>query len=433
MIEKQAHNSHHSNLTLLIALLACFSLIIPSYASADSWIRITSVNQNQQFGIGYVPSSFSGTFSSPDPQLIPNYNPPTMSAAPVITIILDSATYGTASISGNNWSVSGTTIPNGWHTVTAFIHDSTGDHNTSVTFQVLTSKFQASHLSKIIALEYSNTCLTLIKNHISSDCPPASEIIPYDNSIQSMAGHFVLQKDGTYIREKPQVKGFETLLDKNNYTTICFMCDVNLEAVDYIPVIFLEPHGFSYASSDFNLTATTISIANNGTIQDISQGKTLTINKDYSIQGCTTANLVYSPELLTSIIKYIESGCTTSLINNTSKEVVPSHPIDYANPMSSLKQLAYQKEILHGNVGFSSNHTAGGFGHTDCITHSCNYSDPYTNQGYANIKPGNDYHTHMTFSYSSQTSNLVQNTKQNIIDDYVKKITASQHNTGFGW
>src|SRR5690349_21040270 len=56
----------------------------------------------------------------------------------------------------------------------------------------------------IVYVSYSQTCETMIKNHIQG-CPPLESLVPYDNSNQYISGHFIKQENET-IRGKAQVK-----------------------------------------------------------------------------------------------------------------------------------------------------------------------------------------------------------------------------------
>lgn len=413
--------------SLLVLSVSQIQYFPQSFAVSQSEIEISSVKSNQQFNDTTAPSGFSGTYFSPDPQTIFVSGVSTLTSAPVITIVIDSRTYGTASLtSATTWSVSGGVIPAGWHTVTAFIDDTNGDKNISIDFLVTSIGHQQPLKYKnIIAIEYSDTCQTLINNNITSDCPPVSELMNWDNSNQKVSGHFRLQSNGLFIREKPQVTNFYSFYDTENYTTVCVLCAVDLVNPDVLPVIWIEPHGYSYAATDISSPdqivqdpGQDISIAN--TTVNTLNAKTLTVYHDRYIQGCQTANISYSSFLMSDTINYIKSGCTTTSFNGTTTTVIPYH--EFQLNTIATNQANYVKYL---NLGHSTN----------CINTQCDTGpNIYTKSSFANLAPGIDFRTHttVTFSYSNATS-LPMNLSHDTQESYIQKIVSSQHNSGFGW
>lgn len=363
---------------LTISIILAHTPILPVQADPGSYIDITGMTNNQVYN--YSPTIFNGTYSSPDPQTTIYEGVSTTSNPPTVTIVIDNRGIGTANIVNGQWSITTDAIPDGWHTLSAFIDDSNGDHNTSLQFEILTSHFQPTKYSNFIAVEYSNTCATLVKNNITSDCPSVSELMKWDNSNQAVSGHFVLQKDGTYIRDKPEVPNFYSYYGNNNYTTICILCNADLANQDTTPVIFIEPHGFTYTQNAVNSANTIIQNGFNSTVEQNEQVKGTTTYHDRYIAGCLVANMAYidfsssngtRESLMNDTIHDFESGCTKTDFNSTG--TIPIGTIDVDAARQNSMQYHYQDWLAASKTINTGN----------CITQVCTLpKNPTHNSGF---------------------------------------------------
>lgn len=218
-----------------------------------------------------------------------------------------------------------------------------------------------SHLP-VLLVSLSGTCETLVKQG-SADCPTIKDLMTYDTSNQYISGKFV-QNGNQFIREPPTVKNNWLIYSGSSKEIICVECSFDILSSQQSQQIIINPHGFTY----INKTA----IAKNSWVSW----------SDRYMQGCDTATIGYSKQLLDDTISYMLSGCTKTSFNGTVSHVIPDKPWEYDNPYSTLHQLSYLSSILHGHNLSNTNHTSGGTGPVDCIRHECNFKDPYSKAGW---------------------------------------------------
>ena len=227
----------------------------------------------------------------------------------------------------------------------------------------------------IIMIIPSEECTNAIKNHVKTNCPPLGNIIKYDTSNQKISGKFVLNKDGSWTRDKPEVKNHWQYYTYTNKTIVCVYCTGNYLTTDLYKTIIIESgNPFEYVIHKFVSTTYTISQYNftskNYTniiypTNELDSGLTSMLNRN--IQGCDTATISYSDYLLNDTISYMESGCKTSHYNQTNTQKVPNTPWVYDNPYSSLHYLSSLNIITQGHGLSGGNHTSGGHGPGNCI------------------------------------------------------------------
>lgn len=344
-------------LTLATILIAVFSIAIASYeipqalALSDN-IAFTSPTINQVILDSSV--TFAGTF--------------TESSTAVIQIEVDAypnVWINVSPDSANTWAVS-LSLPDGQHTAEIWMQDASGNYTDQVTFDVVTTAQAQTKYNMILPL-LSQTCQTLLKHHIKSECPTLNQLAPFDtsNGIKTGSGSWIKDSNGTITgRSKPQLTNYWNFFTNSKNKVVCVECDFDFNRLDTVQVIFIEPHDFQYVSPTPILNATTSYQYWNGTAYltryetDISQTSSWTVNfHRFVTPDCMTANEPYSPSLLADTIYYLNSGCTkTNIVTNaTIAQIQPV--VDIAHSRQYIDSQWEEKQLVN-NKG-------------NCITHKC--------------------------------------------------------------
>ena len=186
----------------------------------------------------------------------------------------------------------------------------------------------------------------------------------YDNSNRRVSGDFI-NNDGIYTREAPQIKNNWLAYQYSNHAVICVECYFDFTATAKSQQIIINPNSFSYVN------------------KTESESKNVIYNYyGRYMQGCDTATIGNIPGLLDDTISFMLNGCTKTNFNNTQINILPTHKINYYSPYSTTNHDSYLKTILSGHTYDFGNKTAGGRGPTNCITHKCDFVDPYKKLGY---------------------------------------------------
>src|SRR5690242_18613372 len=190
---------------------------------------------------------------------------------------------------------------------------------------------------KILAVEYSQSCETVLTHGFNSTCPTLDKIWKYDTSNKNISGKLVW--DGKeFLRSSPQVKNHYVWYDK---MAVCVGCNVPLNNPDLFPVIFIEPSGFEYISKD----------------QEIKNShKITTYSNPYISPDCLTATVGYTDFLLNDTIHYMLNNCIGQHFLNNQTKNIKDTSFDFSNPYSSLIMKAFLKTILHGHGSDITNH-----------------------------------------------------------------------------
>ena len=277
---------------------------------------------------------FSGTYrDDPNPQVaLPN------GLSVTLTLLIDGSSVS-PSANGGLWSYSGT-IPDGPHHAIILVSDNTGQSsNETISFYVLTSHFKPTKYNMIL-IQYSQTCETLLSHNITSQCPTLDKLAPFDTTNQTYAGKIVQMPNGHWERTKPQIQQFWTFWQGLNKNIVCVECDFDFAHISAVPVIFIEPSGFTYPIQDYPATQSYNQTYWNGTqylnrvVTEAVQGTTGVIGWNrYVDPSCLSANEVFSPSLLSDTIYYIDANCSANAtkIFNTATLIEKPPPIDYAH------------------------------------------------------------------------------------------------------
>ena len=295
-----------------------------------------------------------------------------------------------------NTEVGGPTVP--VFTSTQSQYCSSGTCQTGITYTNGTASSndtanqEHARYPNIIMLIPSENCLTAIKNHVKTGCPPLENLTKYDTSNQNISGKFV-KVNGILERTNPEIKNHWMFYAYSSKTIICVYCTGNFLIDNLYKTITITPADFAYIPQTFQSVQQTSYIHNgsgwlipiNSSVNEINSGLNVQLNRNVD-PNCSNAVIKYSDYLLSDTIKYMESDCKTTNYNVTNTMKVPNTPWVYDNPYSTLHLLQYEKSIMGDNVGLGGNYThPGGFGPPNCQskhTSECNFIDPYKKVGY---------------------------------------------------
>jgi len=188
----------------------------------------------------------------------------------------------------------------------------------------------------LIGIELSNTCISLVRQNHTDDCPSYKNLLQFDTSNQTISGRFIDTK-GFFHRGIAELAA-HFLLYKS-----AIMVDPDHQSVIYGKLIIIVPQGFIYIGTNSSNTI-------NGT---------RTIYHDRFVNSdCTTATIDYSPFLLNDTISYLKSGCTITHFTNAKKITLSDYSaIDYRSS-AIYKYMTWLKQAKADSKG-------------NCITHKC--------------------------------------------------------------
>lgn len=219
-------------------------------------------------------------------------------------------------------------------------------HATTVSTAGLTLPSKSTNL---IGIQVTQACEALLKHNYNSTCLPYSKMQQFDNTNPFWAGHFI--STPWYHRTKPMVPNFYNFQN----TTFVVMVDPTSDFSVRAKMIYVGDKNFTYINKN--------DVSTNGGLSTISY-----INR--SMSGCDEALIAPDLGLLNDTIHYMESGCVTTHYNTTKITTQKEIPFDWSSPFSS----------THAQKFVYSIKKTGGLG--DCITHKCNFTDPYKKAGW---------------------------------------------------
>jgi len=179
----------------------------------------------------------------------------------------------------------------------------------------------------IIGIQLSNTCIKMVQENQTNDCPSYYKLKGLDTTNQMMSGKFVFT-NGYYHRLAPQTKNHYQMY-KTDQTII--MLDPDYMSTYLGKTILIVPQGFSYHSNLDNAT--------NGTRTEY---------LEYVSPDCKQATISYNATILNNTISYLKSGCTTKSF--VEKKVIPlpaPHKLDYNTAISKYKAWLEQAKKQH--------------------------------------------------------------------------------------
>lgn len=193
----------------------------------------------------------------------------------------------------------------------------------------------------IIEIQYSEVCKHLLITN-QSNCPGLEKLTQFDTSNQKVSGKFIMHGD-TMIREKPQLKNHFLFYQYINKTIVCVECYLPTGQPDIVKIIFIEPHGFTWADPTER--------ANNNLVG----------HKDrYVSQDCLTASLPFDRMVLNDTIYFMSHSCKSNAthINNNFTITTIDHKLNYNNPTYQYNHYVKQSKDTISKI--------------DCRIHECN-------------------------------------------------------------
>jgi len=212
--------------------------------------------------------------------------------------------------------------------------------------------------SQMIGIQLSQGCQIMEKNHIKSNCITYDRIKFLDNTNPLWSGLWV--NDTWYHRLAPHVKNHEMM----NLNTFVVMVDPNPDFTTRAKMIVIQSDNFTWINPDDG-------VGNNHTrIEHVNR----------MITDCSQATVAPAISLIKDTLLYLENGCTHTNYNDKILIKTGNQPFSFVNPYSTLHQDTYLKSILHNHLSYNGNHTSGGIGPSNCITHYCTpVKNPYAN------------------------------------------------------
>ncbi len=193
------------------------------------------------------------------------------------------------------------------------------------------SKFDYSQYTKLIGIELSNTCITMIKNNFTTTCPSYEELIGLDSSITEYSGEFITT-DGFFHRDRTEYKNSWKLYEDDPIIRI--IVDPPVGMSERIKMIVLKPNFGTYIltdskqqESEFENIITTV----NGTftkekkvisILNQTQHYGRILYHDRYVDNCkdATINADVWESLLPQTIHHLRTDCEYTSFNN--KEII---------------------------------------------------------------------------------------------------------------
>ncbi len=211
------------------------------------------------------------------------------------------------------------------------------------------SKFDHSQYTKLIGIELSNTCITMIKNNFTTTCPSYEDLLGLDSSIQEYSGKFITT-DGFFHRDKTQYKNSWKLYESDPMIRI--IVDPPVGMSERIKTIILKPNFGTYIltgsiqqESLFEYIDKTISSGVNTTkvisVLNQTQQYGRILYHDRYVDNCkdATINADVWKILLPYTIHHLRTDCKFTSFNN--KEII--YPNSTSIDLSSSPNYKYQE------------------------------------------------------------------------------------------
>lgn len=161
----------------------------------------------------------------------------------------------------------------------------------------------------IIGIQLSSTCVKMVQQNQTNDCPSYYQLRSMDTTNQMLSGKFKFT-NGYYHRGNPQTSNHYQMYKTGQ---IVIMLDPDYASMYFGQTIIIVPKGFTY-----KLNADQVK---NGTRQQYYDR--------YVTSDCKQATISYSEQLLNDTITYLESSCKITSFNEKKDIPLPVHPPDY--------------------------------------------------------------------------------------------------------
>jgi len=193
---------------------------------------------------------------------------------------------------------------------------------------VATGKITKTY-GNFITIELSKTCLTQLKNNVTTKCPSYKDLQQYDTTDSKNAGKFEYDKNGFYHRGKPFYNNYQLSYHPSKHPfVVCVDCSEQIMRTS--KNIVIEAINFVFKSNKDHLIK-------NFTRYEYS---------DKFVKDCTIARITYSKMLLNDTIHYLVSDCKDTKYNNTKSIYMTPKPIgDLMQYKSYQNQKSMQEKI----------------------------------------------------------------------------------------
>jgi hypothetical protein len=189
---------------------------------------------------------------------------------------------------------------------------------------VATGKITKTY-GNFITIELSQTCLTQLKNNVTTKCPSYKDLQKFDTTDPRNAGKFESDKKGFYHRGKPLYNNYQLSYHPTKFPiVVCIDCSEQIMRTS--KNIVIEAVNFVFKNNKDHLIK-------NFTRYEYS-------NRD--VKDCMTARISYSPALLNDTIYYLASNCKDTKLNMTKSIYMTPKPI---GDRMQYKAYQYQKSL----------------------------------------------------------------------------------------
>lgn len=197
-----------------------------------------------------------------------------------------------------------------------------------------------------IGIQLSQSCITLEKHQIKSNCLTYDKLKEFDNSNSLLGGQWV--NDTWFHRLNAHVKNAYQYYDSNKYLV---MVDPDASFTTGAKMIIVQSGSFVFTDPN----------------QVVGKNHTATATNNRYVSNCAEAQVSSDLNLVNDTISYLENGCKTSSFNAIKIVKTPYFAFDMHSIM--IKALSWIHQFKN-TTKFTS----------DCIHTHCSYKDP--NSGY---------------------------------------------------
>ena len=189
---------------------------------------------------------------------------------------------------------------------------------------VATGKITQTY-GNFITVELSQTCLTQLKNNVTTKCPSYKDLQQFDTTDPKNAGKFEYDKKGFYHRGKPLYNNYQLSYHPTKYPlVVCVDCSEQIMRTS--KNIIIEAVSFVFKNNKDN-------VIKNFTRYEYS-------NRD--VKDCDSARISYSPAMLNDTIYYLASNCKDTKFNMTKSIYMTPKSI---GDLMQYKAYKYQKSL----------------------------------------------------------------------------------------
>jgi len=197
-----------------------------------------------------------------------------------------------------------------------------------------------------IGIQLSQSCITLEKNHIKSNCLTYDKLKQFDNSNSLLGGVWV--NDTWYHRLNAHVKNAYQFYNLKEYLV---MVDPDSSFTTGSKMIIVQSNNFAFMNP----------------FQTVGSNHTATSTNNRYVSNCAEAQVISNIDLIKDTIAYLENNCTSTQYNTTKIIQTPYFAFDLHSTM--IKSLSWLHQFKN-TTKFTQ----------DCRYVKCDFKDP--NSGY---------------------------------------------------